>query len=108
MVADFYRVLIERSPHVLALIGADGTHRWSSPAARDLFGSDADRRLTDIVEKLETEQPEPVEISVPAADGSWRTLSVLTRDLPAVGGTAFYAVDVTRAHAAERRARVDA
>jgi signal transduction histidine kinase len=108
-VDDFYRTLVERSPMMITVVGADGTPLWSSPAARPVLASGA--ALDTLREALDVGFEGPVELRLTDADGRTRVLSLVAQDLrndPAVRGTAFFGTDVTRARAAELRERVDA
>jgi PAS domain S-box-containing protein len=126
--AELFRALVEQSPHLVAVIDDAGHTRYASPSATALFAADDggprglrfltecahpdDRGLAREAIRLATAgtPTEPVELRLPARDGSWRAVSLQARDLrahPAVGGIAFFGTDATRARAAERRERIE-
>ncbi|WP_275408546.1 PAS domain S-box protein [Planosporangium mesophilum] len=124
--ADFYRALVEQSPIIVAVLDDDGVPTWHSSDAGGVFSGDGrtlSDQLVDIVHPADLQKAraalgravhegldDAVELRV-NADGSWRAVSLLARNLlahPAVHGTALYVTDITRARAAERQAQVEA
>ncbi len=127
--ADFHRSLLEQSPIIVAVLDENGVPTWRSSAAVGLLADAADQvrledQLPDLIHPsdLDTARKalrtamtegldEAVELRVRAADGSWRAVALLARNLldhPAIHGTALYASDVTRVRTAERQTRVEA
>jgi PAS domain S-box-containing protein len=125
--AEFYHAVLERSPIMVAVVDENGVLTWRSPDVGALVRAEPGRGLAEQLETLihpsdldrarealrrVTEGvDEAVELRVRAEDGSWRAVSLVTRNLldhPAVHGTVFYASDVSRARTAERQTRVEA
>jgi PAS domain S-box-containing protein len=128
MHADFHRTLVEQSPVMILVVDEQGREVWSTPAAQALLGPTEGRNLAalipEVVHPADAEAAtallsraahghveEPVDLRMRTADGSWRSLSVLVRNLldhPAVHGVVYYSADTTRARVAEQQRRLEA
>jgi PAS domain S-box-containing protein len=126
--ADFHRSLVEQSPMMILVVDEHGEEVWSTPAAQALLGPTQGRQLTDLIPEVvhpsdadaaaallarssTGDSEEGVDLRMRMADGSWRWLSVLARNLldhPAVHGVVYYSSDTTRARVAEQQRRVEA
>ncbi len=111
--------LVDRSPEVMTVLNADGTWRYSNAAAWRLLGYQAEFDPVDgvinllhpddveeagqLLERLQNREdigPEPIELRVRAADGSWIYLENVVENLiddPAVHGFLLRSRDVTQA-----------
>jgi len=119
-----YRTLIEKSPNVIAVCGADGLLRYVSPSVDRLLGhAPAEiegRPIVDLVHPddrlgtqraferaFETGDPQPLDHRIAHADGSWRrfetTVERLFDDAEEVVITA---TDVTESRRYEQRLQV--
>jgi PAS domain S-box-containing protein len=119
-----YRTLIEKSPNVIAVCGADGLLRYVSPSVERLLGrSPAEiegRPIVDLVHPddrleaqgaferaFETGDPQPIDHRIAHADGNWRrfetTVERLFDDAEEVVITA---TDVTESRRYEQRLQV--
>jgi PAS domain S-box-containing protein len=122
--AERYRLLFDRLPLIVAVVGPDDEVQWSSPSTIDFVPDVTARPLQELIEMIvhPADRPqvgkllrgtheEPVEIRALGSDGVWHALSVVGHDMltePAVHGIAVCAFDVTRAHDAEQRHRLAA
>lgn len=119
-----YRTLIEKSPNVVAVCGADGLLRYVSPSIERLLGHDPaeieGRPVVDLVHPddrleaqraferaFETGEPQPLDHRIAHADGNWRrfetTVERLFDDTEEVVITA---TDVTESRRYEQRLQV--
>jgi len=116
--------LVENLSDVITIVGPDGQLVYSSPAAERLFGFvEGDESWTDPMARVHPDDVErvveeftaqlsgggaPVRFRLRVADGSWRDVEALLRDLshdPAVGGIVVTTRDVTDRTRAESLVR---
>ena len=124
---EIFRSLVERSPDVTIIVGADSTIRYVSPSVESMLGYQADKllgtHLADYLhpasslpgaqeprlsqDELKSGSTERLEFTMRHADGSWLYLEAVGVRLqpgpePEVEEKAYYIRDVTRHKAAEK------
>ena len=120
---DRLNALLEHSGDVVAVITADATLSYISPAAPAMFGypygTHVGSRLFDLVHpddraraaealtaRLSTKaKRDPIQIRIAHADGSWRDIELVSSNLldhPAVNGIVFNIRDITDLRRAQR------
>lgn len=111
-----YQTLIDRSQDIIAILQQDGTISYVSPSVESVLGYDSDAVLerpvmeyvhpddSDVLRDILAEEvpfsgtSQRIEFRFRQADGSWRWLEALARDLtddPVVNGIVVNARDVT-------------
>ncbi|MEJ5255542.1 MAG: bifunctional diguanylate cyclase/phosphodiesterase [Acidimicrobiales bacterium] len=110
-----FAALVEHTNDVIAVLGADGTIEFASPATTRILGhpdgalegvnllelihpDDVPDDLISLARRDEQGIGSPVELRVKAADGTWRYFELIVSDLtanPAIGGLVLNARDVT-------------
>ena len=122
-----FQALVRSSADIIAVVDADGGLRYSSPAATRILGYDAGRVPTNVYDLVHPDDhdrvlavalstlagaPQPVELRMRHADGSWRWIEAVGNDLrgdPDVSGVLISARDVTARREAEvKEARFEA
>ena len=121
-----FRSLVQNASDAVVVLGEDGLVRYESPAVQRILGRRAeegigrlatadvhpddkltvDRRLADVAFSSGSEVA--VEYRVRHADGSWRTLEAIAKNLlddPAVGGVVINYRDVTERKVLEEQLR---
>ncbi|QAU14235.1 PAS domain S-box protein [Halorubrum sp. BOL3-1] len=119
-----YRVLIEKSPNVVAVCGDDGLVRYVSPSIERLLGHTASevegRPIIDLVHPedrreaqqaferaFDSDEPEALTHRIACDDGSWRRFeTVIERLFEDAGEVVITATDVTEARRYEQRLQV--
>jgi diguanylate cyclase (GGDEF)-like protein/PAS domain S-box-containing protein len=113
--------LVENLSDVITIVGPDSELIYSSPTAERLFGfvegdeswtnpmarvhpDDLDRVVTEFTEHLDAGSSDPVRFRLRIADGSWRDVEAVLRDMsddPAIGGVVVTTRDVSDRKRAE-------
>ena len=119
-----YRALIEKSPNVIAVCGADGLFRYVSPSVERLLGyTPAEiegRPIIDMVHPddrqaaqraferaFETDEKQPIDHRIAHANGNWRLFeTVIERLFDDTEEVVMTATDVTESRRYEQRLQV--
>ena len=126
---DRFRALVQHASDVIAVVAADGTIGYASPAIARVLGYRAEeRQAANAFDLLHPDDRDkglalraaalagpassaPVEVRVRHRDGTWRHLEIIATDLrdhPDVGGIVLNSRDVTERRALEERLRYQA